>query len=69
MLAARPFGPGRGPGICISQALREPPGQEDFRRKCENNASALTTLQRLPEYVLRGMVGRGLLSKYLFSLL
>lgn len=30
MLIARPFLPGRGPGICVSQALREPPGQEDF---------------------------------------
>lgn len=64
MLIARPFIPGRGPGICISQAPREPPGQEDFRQKHKNNASALAALQRLTEYVLRGTFRRGLFSKY-----
>lgn len=58
MLIARPFVPGRGPGICISQAPREPPGQEDFRQKRENDASRLT------EYVLQGTFRRGLFSKY-----
>lgn len=64
MLIARPFIPGRGPGICISQAPREPPGQEDFRQKHKNNASGLAALQRLTEYVLRGTFRRGLFSKY-----